>query len=265
RLEAELTAGGTQADLLITSDPFLYERFKREGRLLPYASPLSLRIPRSLIDLDGAYATCRLSTMVLVHRADLKGEPPSSFRDLTDPKFKGEVALVDPLTSGTGFTWAVFLEHRYGEGFFAELRGNGARVSGGNAAALQAVQGGEAQVGVVLLENALAAIGKGSALVIRYPSDGAVIVPGYAAIFRSSRNPGAAKALEDLLLSPEGQDAIVKLGDMHAADPRVAGPRGEPGLAELLTRSQAWDEAALERGLTRGAEIKSAFSKAFSQ
>lgn len=265
RLEAELTAGGTQADLLITSDPFLYERFKREGRLLPYASPYALRIPRALVDPDAAYTACRLSTMVLVYRADLPGEPPSSFRELTQPRWKGQVALVDPLTSGTGFTWAVFLEQKYGAGFFAELRQNGARVAGGNAAAMQAVQGNEAQVGVVLLENALAAKAKGSALGIAYPSDGAVIVPGYAAIFRTSRNPGAARALEDLLLSPEGQAAIVRLGDMHAVDPRVPGPRGEVPLSELLARSQPWDESALERGLTRGAEIKASFSKAFSQ
>src|SRR5690606_12667317 len=30
RLEAELSAGGTQADLLATSDPFLYARLARE-------------------------------------------------------------------------------------------------------------------------------------------------------------------------------------------------------------------------------------------
>src|SRR5207237_6915366 len=104
RLEAELAAGGTQADLLVTSDPFLFERYKREGRWLRYASPNALRTPRELIDLDGAYTACRLSTMVLVHRRDVT-DPPRSFAELAEPKWRSEVALGDPTTSGTAFTW----------------------------------------------------------------------------------------------------------------------------------------------------------------
>jgi iron(III) transport system substrate-binding protein len=265
RLEAELAAGGTPADLLVTSDPFLYERYKREGRWLRYASPNVLRVPRSLIDLDGTYAACRLSTMVLVHRSDLAGPPPESFRELAEPRWKGEVALGDPLTSGTSFTWTVFMGRKYGEDFFRALRANGARVAGGNAAVLQKVEGGEAQVGVLLLENALAAKARGSAIEIRYPSDGAVVIPGYAAIFQSTRNPAAAKAVYDALLSPEVQEVIVRKGDMHAVDPRLPGPRGEPGLDALLGRSQPWDEALLARGLEDGAAIKEAFSRAFAR
>ncbi len=264
RLEAELAAGGTQADLLITSDPFLYARYKQEQRWLRYASPNGLRTPPSLLDLDGAYTACRLSTMVLVHRANVT-DPPKSFRELTDPRWKQEVALGDPLTSGTAFTWAVFAERLYGPEFFAALRDNGAVVAGGNAAVLQKIEGGEAKVGVVLLENVLAAKAKGSALGFAYPDDGAVLVPGYLAIFRSTRNPTAARALYDLLLSPDGQAAIVQLGEMHAVDPRMPGPRGEPGLNALIERAQKWDEAVIQRGATEGAQVKAAFSRAFSR
>jgi iron(III) transport system substrate-binding protein len=264
RLEAELAAGGTQADLLITSDPFLYARYKKEDRWLRYASANGLRTPRSLVDPDGAYAACRLSTMVIVYRAEV-AEPPKSFRELTERKWKGEIALGDPLTSGTSFTWAVFAEKKYGAEFFQALRGNGAVVAGGNAAVLQKVEGGEAKVGVLLLENALAAKAKGSAIGFVYPDDGAVIVPGYAGIFRSSRNPVAARALFDLLLSPEGQDAIVRLGDMHGVDPRLSGPRGEMGVEKLIERSQAWDEELLLRGAAEGSRVKAAFSQAFSR
>lgn len=264
RLEAELAAGGTQADLLVTSDPFLYERYKREGRWLRYASPNGLRTPRSLMDLDGAYAGCRISTMVIAHRADVK-EPPRSFEALAEPAWKGEVALGDPLASGTAFTWAVFLEKRYGAPYFESLRRNGARVAGGNAAVLQKIESGEAKAGVLLLENALTAKAKGSAIGFVYPSDGAVIIPGFAGILGSTRNPVAAKALYDLLLSPEGQEIIVKQGDMHAVDPRLPGPRGEPGLDTLVARAQPWDEAMLVRGITDGARVKAAFSQAFAQ
>jgi iron(III) transport system substrate-binding protein len=263
KLEAELAAGGSPCDVLITSDPFLYERFKEEGRWLRYVSPNGVRTPSRYVDLDGNYAAVRLSTMVLVHKAGTT--PPASFAALTSPELKGEVALGDPLTSGTAFTWAVSMEKAHGPSYFEQLRANEARVAGGNAAVLQKIEGGEAKVGVLLLENALAAKAKGSPIEIAWPSDGAVVVPGYAGIMSSTQHAEAAKALIDALLSPAGQKIIAGLGDMHAVDPRVPGPRGSISLDELVQRSAPWGEPMLERGVKEGARVKADFSKAFSQ
>ena len=263
KLEAELAAGGTPCDVLITSDPFLYERFKQEGRWLRYVSPNGLRTPSRYVDPDGHYAAVRLSTMVLVHKVGIT--PPASFAALTSPEWKGEVALGDPLTSGTAFTWAVSMEQALGPEYFSQLRANEGRVAGGNAAVLQKLEGGEAKVGVLLLENALAAKAKGSPIEIAWPSDGAVVVPGYEGILASSQHPEAAKALVDALLSLAGQKIIAELGDMHAVDPRVPGPRGSISLDELVQRSAPWGEAILKHGLNDGAKVKGEFSKAFAQ
>lgn len=264
RLEAERAAGAVRADVLATSDPFLYERLSREGSFLRYASPNVLRVPRSLLELDAHYATARLATMVLVHRQGAP-PPPSSFAELVGERWKGRAAIGDPLTSGTAFTWAVFMQAKYGDAFFEQLRAKGAIVAGGNAAVLQKVESGEVDAGVLLLENALAAKARGSPIEIVWPEDGAVVIPGPVAIFSTTRNAVAAKALVDLLLSPEGQRIIVEKGDMHAVDPRLEGPRGEPGLETLMARSQPWTPALIELGLTRGGAIKETFSKAFSR
>ncbi len=263
RLEAELSAGGTQADLIATSDPFLYARFKAEGRWLKYVSPNGQRIPRSLVDLDGEYAAIRVSTMVLAYRKGIAAAP-GSFAELADPKWAGEVALGDPLTSGTAFTWAVFMEQAYGADFFDRLRKNGARVAGGNAAVLQKLEGKEAQVGVLLLENALLAQSKGSPIEIAWPSDGAIVIPGFAAILESSRHRQAAQAVVDVLLSQKGQ-ALIVAGDMHAADPRLAGPRGQAPVDVVIGKARAWDEAMQRRGNTDGTRVKQAFTGAFSK
>lgn len=264
KLEAELVAGGTPCDVLMTSDPFLYERFKQEQRWLRYVSPNALRTPSRYVDLDGHYAAVRLSTMVLVHSAGLSS-PPKAFSALTEPSWKGEVVLGDPLTSGTAFTWAISMEEQLGADYFEKLRANDARVAGGNAAVLQKLEGGEAKVGVLLLENALAAKAKGSPIEIAWPSDGAVVVPGYVGIMASSRHPDAAKALVDVLFSPQGQRIIAELGDMHSVDPRVAGPRGSISLDELVQKSAPWGDSTMRRGLTEGQRVKAAFSKAFSR
>ncbi len=264
RLEAERAAGAVRADVLLTSDPFLYERLREEGALLRYASPNALRIPRSLLDLDAQWVSARLSTMVLVHREG-EAEVPASFEALGAPAFRGQVAVGDPLTSGTAFTWAVFVSERYGAGYFPSLRQNGAVVAGGNAAVLQKVESGEVKVGVLLLENALAARSRGSGVAVTWPADGAVVVPGPVAIFAGSPNPQAARAFVDLLLSAEGQALVVAEGDMHAVDPRLPGPDGQPALEALLERSQPWTPEVMEAGMRRGGEIKEAFSRAFSE
>ncbi|WP_426734917.1 ABC transporter substrate-binding protein [Myxococcus faecalis] len=264
RLEAERAAGAVRADLLSASDPFLVERLAREGALLPYASVHVLRAPRALVDLDARYASIRVSTMVLVHREG-SPPPPTSFAALVDGSWKGRVAIGDPLTSGTAFTWAVFCHSRYGEAYFTGLREHGALVAGGNAAVLQKVESGEADAGVLLLENALAARARGSRLHIVWPTDGAVTIPGPVAILAGTPNPVAARAVVDVMLSAEGQRLIVEKGDMHAVDPRLPGPRGEPGVDALLRRTQPWTPPLLEQGLTRGSAIKEAFSRAFAR
>ncbi|MEL6548532.1 MAG: extracellular solute-binding protein, partial [Myxococcota bacterium] len=264
RLEAELAAGGIQADLLATSDPFIYERFRREGRLAPVGTVESLKIPRTLIDTGGHYVACRISTMVLVHRSDIEDEAPRNFVDIVEPRFRDRVAIGDPLSSGTAATWITFMESERGDGFFASLRANQVTVAGGNSAVLQTVERGEADVGVLLLENALAAKARGSEIEIVYPEDGAVLIPGYLARFTKSRNPRAAEAVYAVLLSEAAQRAIVE-GNMHAIDPALAGPAGEIGLEELVQQARPWSAELRERGLDRGDATKAAFSEAFNR
>lgn len=263
KLEAEFAAGGSPCDVLMTSDPFLYRRLAHEGRLLKSVSPNGVRTSRTLVDLDGQWEAVRVSTMVMVHKAGT--DAPESFAALLEPTWKGEVVIGDPLTSGTAFTWAVAMERSFGADFFTKLRANGARVAGGNAAVLQKVEGGEAKVGVVLLENVLTAKARGSPVEEIWPSDGAVVIPGPLAILSTSRNVPAARAFADVVLSPEGQRLIRELGDMHSVDPRQPGPRTSPAIDALLTKSAAFDDAFLERGLTDGAALKARFSAAFSK
>lgn len=262
RLEAELAAGGTQADVLLVSNPFLYRRLKDEGRLQPYVPPGALRAPRSLVDDDGAYSPVRLSTMVMVKRAGAGA--PDSFAGLVDPRFKDKVALGDPLSSGTAFTWSVFMKQSDGVGIFQKLRDNGARLAGGNAAVLQKIEGGEADVGVLLLENALAARAKGSKIEVVWPQDGAVVIPGDAAIFKTTRNLQGAQAVIDELFSDEGQRLIIG-GDMHAVDPRLPGPRSESGLDELMKRSRPWSPALEKEGVEQAEPLKTEIQKVFAK
>lgn len=239
RLDADLAGGRAGADVLLVSDPFLYRRLKHDGQLLPWASPRATPIDRRLVDVDNAFVAARVSTMVVAfHREKTTAaEVPRSFSALLlDPAAPAkDVALGDPLSSGTSFMTLVALGH--GDvSFVGRLRKGGASIAGGNSVVLQKVLSGERKYGVVLLENVLAARARGEPIAFVVPDDGAVVIAGDVAILKDTQNRDAARAVVDLLLSPAGQELLRgPQGNMHAVDPRLAPPADDvPTLAALL-------------------------------
>ena len=234
RLDAELAAGGSPCDVLVTSDPGYYAKLKADGRLVPYVSPAALRQPRAFVDPDGDWAASRLSTMVIgLSPAESKrADRPTAFRDLAKPGTR--VSIGDPLSSGTNFTTVSTLSDRFGWDFYRALKSKGTIASGGSPAVIQRLESGESDAGIVLLENLLLANGGGNGLGIVIPSDGAVIIPGPIALMTHARHSEAARAVYDAMLSDEVQAVIVGVGKMHSPDPSIAPPPGVPPLESLL-------------------------------
>lgn len=262
RLDADLASGRAGADVLLTSDPLMYRRLQAAGALLPYASPRATPIPRPLVDLDNAFATARISTMVIAWHRDRPGTlgPPRSFSELLSSTRAAGVAFGDPLASGTYFTTALALGGT-SPTFLQTLKQAGAAVGGGNSVVLQRVLAGERTWCAVLLENVLAARQKGEPVDFLVPEDGAVLIPGEVAILKDTGNAPAARALVDLLLSPAGQRIFRDVGFMHAADPRVPPPDGAPPL-EALLRQRPLDDLALRRVAGARGEVVEAIHRA---
>lgn len=262
RLEAELAAGGSRADLLIVSDPFYYMRLKAAGELWPYVPPSALRVPRELLDADGAWLSSRAALMVIVFNTKLltRETAPGGYAAMIDPKWKGQLIMGDPLASGTFFTTVAFLEDKLGVPWLQGLKANEVVSTGGSSSVIERVSSGEYKAGLVLLENLLAAQRKGAPIDYVLPREGAVIIPGPAAILRGARNPVAARAVMDLLFSEKGQALMVK-GDMYAVDPRLPSPAGAPPWPEAVSSALPWSEALAARIAARSAEIRDQFHR----
>jgi iron(III) transport system substrate-binding protein len=252
RIEAEWTAGGSPACLVLTSDPFWYVRSARAGRLQRHLAPDVLRIDRALVDPDGTWATARLSLMVLAVPESMPAqERPRRFSDLADPRFAGRITIGDPLASGTTYTWLAFMLQEGGWTLVDQMRANGLVAAGGSSAVLGRITSGERPVGALLLENLLSA--DGTVAVPVFPEDGAVLVPGPIALTAECRNPVAARAIYDLILSRAGQQLIVA-GDMYSPLPSLPPPQGAPPLTELAVRP--WRDGLLEELVQQQGETK---------
>ena len=259
KITGEIKAEKIGADLLMVADPSYYLKLDEKGLLLPYVSKESAAV---IADKDdkGAWHAVRISNMIIAYNSDkLKAEDaPKSWKDLLDPKWKGKIAMPNPLLSGTAYVFAGALSDKYGWEYFDQLKANGIRVEEGNSAIQNKLLTGEYAAAIILEENILKlANTKNEPLKVVYPEDGTVNVPSPIAIFKSTKNVEGSKALVDWWLSKEGQQAVVK-GWMHSVRGDVVAPTGAPETKTIVENriKVDWNRLA-----NNNAEIKEEFRK----
>ena len=227
KITGEIKAKKIGADVLMVADPSYYLKLEDQKLLLPYKS----KEEKNLINdkaADGAWYAVRVCNMIIAYNADkLKAEDaPKNWTDLADPKWKGKIAMPNPMLSGTAYVAVGALADKYGWAYFDKLKANGLRVEEGNSAIQNKLLTGEYAAAMILEENILKlANTKKEPLKVIYPKDGVVQVPSPIAIFNTTKNPEGAKALVDWWLSKEGQQAVVK-GWMHSVRGDVKEPIG---------------------------------------
>ena len=247
KLEAEFLAKKPQADIILTSDPFWSRDLVRRN--------LSATRPG-----HEAVETNYYSLMVLIAHKSLKAESrPKSFADLAKPEMKNLVQAGSPLESGTTFSTVAYLSKKYGWDFFSKLRTNQLASSGGNSTVIQKVESGEKKIGIVLLENALAAIGRQSPIEVIYPEDGAIPIPSVQVILKDAKNAEGAGKFADFVLSEAGQQ-LLRNGFMYPVHPKISAPEGARPLLEVTKNSTPWTPA-LQLEVADGAkDIKKKFA-----
>jgi iron(III) transport system substrate-binding protein len=132
--------------------------------------------------------------------------------------------------------------------YYEELSKNGATAVRGNGAVATAVAGGQKLYGVLVDFMALNARAKGSPVEFVFPTEGVTAVTEPVAILKTARNPDAARAFVDFILSREGQELAARQGYLPARKD-VTPPPGFPRLEairilpldveEYLARDQA--------------------------
>ncbi len=233
KLMAEVAAGAPRADVLLIADALSMEKLKAAGELKAYPEADVREFPPDAYDKDRTYfGTKIITTGIIVNRqATMK---PKSWNDLVKPEAKGQVALPSPLYSGAAAIHMAALrgDPAIGNDYYEKLAKNGAVALRGNGAVLNAVAGGQKMYGIIVEFMALNAKAKGSPVDFVFPAEGVSIVTEPTAILRNTKNPEAARAFVDFLLSKEGQELAVSQGYFPARKD-VKPPPGFPDVASL--------------------------------
>jgi iron(III) transport system substrate-binding protein len=233
RLQAEFLAGDPRPDVLFIADALSTEQLKAGNRLLPYPKADVAALPAAAYDKDRTYFGSKLITTGIMYNtaAPMK---PHSWKDLLSPQAKGQVILPSPLYSGAALIHmaALSADHDLGADYYAALAANGAVATRGNGAVNTAVASGQKMYGIIVEFMALNAKAKGSPVDFVFPKEGVTAVTEPVAILRTAKNPEAAKAFVDFILSKDGQELAVQQG-FFPARKDVQPPPGFPAADSL--------------------------------
>lgn len=228
KLRAEFEAGAPQPDVLLIADMVTMEGLKSEGRLMAYPEADVSAYDPAIMDDEGYYFSTKLITTGIVYNTAAP-MVPTSYKDLLKPEAKDKIAMPSPLTSGaaTIHMAALTANADLGWDLYQGLADQGANPKGGNGGTYKAVAGGEKLYGFVVdflpIRNKL----QGAPVEFVFPEEGVSAVTEPAAILSTAKNPDAAKAFIDFLLSKEGQEMAAAQGYLPA-DPGVQAPEGFP-------------------------------------
>lgn len=234
---------------------------KREGLLQPYRSPRAEAYPAFFRDPENQWTGLAGRARILIVNTekvpDYLSITPSIFT-LTEPRFKGRVAIAKPLF-GTTSTHAALLFAQWGpekaKAWFDALKANDIIVAAGNGQVRDLVATGQADIGLTDTDDANGAIEDGYPVAILYPDspqDKTVVIPNTVALIAGAPHPEAGQALIDYLLSAEVEK---KLSAGRAAQiplaQGVAGAGKTPPLSELAVAEVDWQKVtdALPRAM----------------
>ena len=258
KLQAEFAAGNPQPDVLLIADSVTMAGLKRDDRLMAYPGADTAGYEDGLFDKDKTWFSTKLITTGIVNNTRSQ-TTPSSWKDLTKPEAKGQVTMPSPLTSGAALVHVATLVQNpaFGWDYIEALADNGATASGGNGGVFKAVAGGEKAYGVVVDFLPIRESAKGAPVNFTFPDEGVSAVTEPVAILKTAKNPEAAKAFVDFLISEDGQKLASDMGYLPARD-GIAPPEGFPSRDKIKLMPFDPDQA-----LKNEEENKKRFSEIF--
>ncbi|MBY0522300.1 MAG: extracellular solute-binding protein [Gemmataceae bacterium] len=240
-------------------------RLQRKELLEPYASPSAAPYPEWAKAKDDTWHAFAARARVLIVSTKLpEADRPRSLLELTDPRWKGKVAMAKPMF-GTSATQAACLFDVLGKGramaYYRGLRDNQVQVLDGNKQVAVSVGEGKVPVGITDTDDAIEEVKAGHPVVIIFPDRdapvgermGTLFIPNTVAVIRGAPNPDGARKLIDYLLSSEVETRLAETAsaqiplnpNVKAAlpPPIEAGRSAKQMQVDWGTAADFWDEA----------------------
>ena len=208
-----------RADVFLATEAGVMEILAKNGVLDKYVSPASKDLLPGSRDQEGLWTGISSRARVIIYNKSLvpdKDVPRSVFQ-LTDPKWKGKVAIAGTLERTT-LSWVSSLVAVKGAEFtrvyLKKLYANGLKILPDNADVWQGVGRGEFAIGLTNSPDYFLARKAGYPVGVVFPdqSDGEVgtlLNLNAIALVKGAQHPDAARRFIDFILSPPGQRILI--------------------------------------------------------
>jgi iron(III) transport system substrate-binding protein len=206
---------------------------KSEGMLEPYAPKgvealdpkfVDKSSPPAWVGMDAWVASICFNT---VEAAKLGLPAPASWKDLTNPVYKGHVIMPNPNSSGTGFldvsSWLQVFGQDEGWAYMDALHENIARYTHSGSAPCKLAASGEIPIGVSFAFRGAKSKAAGAPIDIIVPSEGVGWDMEASGIIAGTANLDAAKTLIDWSITRTANE-MYNTGYAVVAIPGVAKP-----------------------------------------
>lgn len=205
-----------RADVFWNSEVLRTIKLKQEGLLIPYASPDAEGIPKSYKDPEHYWTGFAARARVIFYHKNQISDPPTRIGDLIAEKWKGQVALANPLFGTTNTQFALLTAQEGPKtviAFCQALKSNDVVIQLGNAQARDAVAAGELPLCITDTDDAWAAIKNGRPVDMIYPDQGVedsglLLIPNTVSLIKGGPHPEAGKKLIDFLLSTKVESML---------------------------------------------------------
>jgi iron(III) transport system substrate-binding protein len=204
-----------RGDIFFTTDAAGIEQLRQDGLMEPYRSPNAAKVPDEFKAADGGWTGAIGRSRNFMVNTELLGvdQAPHSIFELTDPKWKGKLAMASIKEGGVRL-WLAWLIQELGEEktieFMDGLKANEIEVLANHSEVANAVARGEFPIGILNHYYYVPMAREGKPVALIYPDQGpdemgTLVIPLAVGIVKGAQHLDTAKAFVDFALSPEGQ------------------------------------------------------------
>jgi 2-aminoethylphosphonate transport system substrate-binding protein len=223
-----------QADVLVTLPPFI-QKAAADGLLAASTPAGADQIPAESKDPKGTYYALVNNYMDFIYNASSLSEPPKTFEDLLDPKYKGKIQYSTPGQAGDGTAVMLQINHVFGSkdagfDFMKKLQANNVGPSSSTGKLTALVNKSELLVANGDLQMNVSQMQQNPNVKVFWPAgpDGTrstFALPYYIGLVEGAPHADAGKKLIDFLLGQEAQTQISAIAqgmpsrqDVHPTD-----------------------------------------------
>lgn len=206
RALSEFGAGKLTAGLVRMTDIRLARQFTDKGVFVPYRTPSYATLAAEKAWTSDNFVTCYYFVNAMAYNSSaITQDPPSTWEDLADPKYKGKLGVDAITTGGTLNALAHFQISTYGPDFLVAQAKNQPKIYDSTATQVDALARGEITIASVSFNNALATELSGAPIKLVIPEAGVSASAGVLGLTPAGAKSPAAQVFMNWSMSKAGQ------------------------------------------------------------